>query len=329
MNSNKKKYGYYILSLTVSVLMLVSSIIGLSAMKISSTPTRHIPHNKRESNKPAATDVCNEKMSAHTLPESELLAQTKEQTQAETTAEQTNGDVPHTDEQVVFDTPIEEIIPEKPPFVRTQEQHYGKLDEYALGESARVDDSFFDDAVFIGDSRTQGIQYYGNIKNATYYAHKGLNVITAQKSPFINEYDEDKPLVDALMLHQEFKKIYVSFGINDYYFKESLFREKYALLIDEIMSAISPDAKIYICAVYPVWDGMDKGEAGLSNEKMIKFNKIALEIAKQRGLNFVDLSEAFVKEDGYRYLSEDESHDGVHLYREGNIKVCEYIRTHT
>ncbi len=323
MNSNKKNYGYYILFLVISVIMLVVCIFGLSAMKISSAPTRQIPHT----NKPSATDVCDEINPIHTLPESQLINQTKAQTQPETTEEANNA--PHTVEQVVFDTPAEEVIPEKPPFIRTQEQHYGKLDKYALGESARVDDSFFDDAVFIGDSRTQGIQHYGNIKNATYYAHKGLNVITAQRSPFINEYGEDKPLVDALMLHPEYKKIYVSFGINDYYFKESLFREKYALLIDDIMSAISPDAKIYICGVYPVWDGMDKGEAGLNNENMIKFNKIALEIAKERGLNFVDLSEAFVKEDGYRYLSEDESFDGVHLYREGYIKVCEYIRTHT
>ncbi len=42
---------------------------------------------------------------------------------------------------------------------------------YPVVSSARVDNSFFADAVFVGDSRTQGLQLYGDIKNATYYAY--------------------------------------------------------------------------------------------------------------------------------------------------------------
>ena len=33
-----------------------------------------------------------------------------------------------------------------------------------------VDASYFDDALFIGDSRTVGIAEYGSLKNATYFA---------------------------------------------------------------------------------------------------------------------------------------------------------------
>ena len=43
-----------------------------------------------------------------------------------------------------------------------------------------VDASYFDDALFIGDSRTVGIAEYGSLKNATYFADVGLNVYVAQ-----------------------------------------------------------------------------------------------------------------------------------------------------
>ena len=82
-------------------------------------------------------------------------------------------------------------------------------------------------------------------------------------------------------------------------------------------------------SVVPVLDGMQKSEAGLNNDKMIRFNQIACEIAQAMGVKFVDVSEAFIKEDGYRYLTEDESPDGIHLnYAQINM-VCEYLRTHT
>ena len=192
----------------------------------------------------------------------------------------------------------------------------------------RVDDSFFDYVLFIGDSRTQGIQYRGAFANSTFYAYKGLNTITALKSPFVLEGEEEMMLVDALGPHPEFQKIYVCFGLNDYWFTESAFREKYTLLIDAIIAA-SPEAQIYMYAVVPVLDGMQKSESGLNNEKMIRFNQIACEIAQSRGVKFVDVSEAFIKEDGFRYLTEDESPDGIHLNYAQIDMVCEYLRTHT
>lgn len=41
-------------------------------------------------------------------------------------------------------------------------------------EFCMVDDDWFDDAVFIGDSRTVGLRDYGGLNNATFYASTGL-----------------------------------------------------------------------------------------------------------------------------------------------------------
>ena len=50
-----------------------------------------------------------------------------------------------------------------------------------------VENSYFDDAVFIGDSRTEGLILYTGLSNATSYAYKGLMVDTAFTKPVINK----------------------------------------------------------------------------------------------------------------------------------------------
>ena len=350
MENKRKVPILYIAFLLLSVCMFLSSVVGLSAMNRADRPSNAIkgdsdsyaqatppnvkPQRVTETESMDDTFVAELPDSVFTDEESaaEDTVQTVDTTVIDTSAGATD-DVcgPHTVEQVVYvdDPLLDELVEEEIPFVRNQEVIYGALDPYAVPLSDRKDDEFFVDAVFVGDSRTQGIQYFGNIDSATYYAYQGLNVISALKTPVINEYEEEWTVVDALGVYQEYRKIYVSFGTNEYYFTESKYREKYAELIDSIMGAVHPDAKIYILATFPVWDGMEKGELGLSNEKMIQFNRIAIELAKERGLAFVDVSEAFVKPDGYRYLYEEESPDGVHLNRAEVIKLCEYIRTHT
>ena len=346
MDNRGMKKWQYVLFLIVAVLMFVVSVVALSAKNnvagffenadsymslfdsglFGSDRTDKEADTDFESEDCAPTyqseideTVITEEQSVETLPPENEAAETQPVTDEE------NGPfVPPTVTEI--DDEFEET---EPPFVRTEPAIPGKVHEYAVGESARVDDSFFSDALFIGDSRTQGIQYDGNIQNATFYAYRGLNVITAMKSPFVEEYGEEMLLVDALSLHPEFKKIYICFGLNDFWFTESAYRQKYSELIDAVKSAASPDAVIYMYAVVPVLDGMQKGEEGLNNAKMIRFNQIAAEIAMSKGVKFVDVSEAFIKEDGFRYLTEDESPDGIHLNKPLITRICEYLRTHT
>ena len=45
----------------------------------------------------------------------------------------------------------------------------------------KADKSYFDDALFIGDSRTVGISEYSDLKNATYFANTGMSVYNVLK----------------------------------------------------------------------------------------------------------------------------------------------------
>jgi hypothetical protein len=76
-------------------------------------------------------------------------------------------------------------------------------------EFTHVDKEYFADAVFIGDSRTQGLYEYSNLADvATFYSKTSLTVYNLFEKPkdFIREGDEKLTLEQALSRHQ-FKKV--------------------------------------------------------------------------------------------------------------------------
>lgn len=56
--------------------------------------------------------------------------------------------------------------------------------EAPKNDFTQVDLSYFDDALFIGDSRTVGLRDYsvGNLKNATFFCHEGMSAPRATSS---------------------------------------------------------------------------------------------------------------------------------------------------
>ena len=67
----------------------------------------------------------------------------------------------------------------------------------AIG-SGQVADSYFDDAAFIGDSRTQGLQLYTGLPNATFYATQGLMVDTFFSKKFVKAGGGKITIPDAM-----------------------------------------------------------------------------------------------------------------------------------
>ncbi|MBE6717688.1 MAG: hypothetical protein E7574_00330 [Ruminococcaceae bacterium] len=230
----------------------------------------------------------------------------------------------------VTDAPVTDAPVTEPPITDTPIINTGRptVTEYPVNRSERVDDSFFADAVFVGDSRTQGLQLYGDIKNTTFYAYQGLNVITAMTNNFIEENGQKYTVPQALARHPEFRKIYICLGVNEFWLATATYKHHYEVLIDAIMEA-NPNAAIYMYSIFPLSRDHSKASSGLNNEHMAEFNEAALDIAKSRGIYFVDTAQAFVKADGTLWLDSSESPDGVHLNRTGVNKLTDYIRAHT
>lgn len=199
--------------------------------------------------------------------------------------------------------------------------------DFAVPKSSEVDNSYFDDAIFIGDSRTQGFMLYSGLNNATYYTHKGLMVNTAFTSPVINLNGKKVSVMDAVKHNKNFKKVYIMLGINELgWSSENLFIEKYGLLIDNVKQT-NPNAQIYVQSIIPVTLSKSNSSEIYNNENISRFNNLLYDMCKNKKVYYLNVSQALVEKNGS--IPEESAYDGIHLKKPYCEKWLEYIKTHT
>ena len=237
----------------------------------------------------------------------------KEEQSKENHFVQKNGDLKQNDiEQPVVDNDKDEEEEKEPP-----------ISEDVLVQ-VEVDNSFFDDAVFIGDSRTEGFMIYEDV-NATSYTHKGLMVDTIFTSPVITQDGEKITVMEALK-NTSFNKVYIMLGINETGWQSSyFFIQKYGEIIDEIKK-INPDAVIYVESILPVSEKVSMNHSYIKKAKIDEYNNLIKEMVKEKGVYYLDVSSAVANEAGY--LPEDAATDGIHLNKKYCDKWLQYLKTH-
>lgn len=194
-------------------------------------------------------------------------------------------------------------------------------------ESERVDDSYFDDVVFIGNSRTQGLMLYGGISNAKFYADKGLMVNKIKEKPISIPGMAQKTTVLNALNQNVFGKYYIMLGTNELgWAYENIFIENYAELIDDIKK-LNPSAEIYIESILPVSKEKSDNEKIYTNEKIDHMNELLMDLAKEKDVNFLNVAEAFKDETGSLFA--EKSSDGVHLKADACKEWADYLYTHT
>ena len=192
--------------------------------------------------------------------------------------------------------------------------------------SSSIDTNYFNDAVFIGDSRTEGFCMYTDIANAKVYAHKGLTVDTVFTEPVININGSNLPIVEALR-QTSFQKVYIMLGLNEIgWAYNSIFVEKYENLVDEIKN-INPNATIYLQSILPVSNQVSSTHDYIKNEKINEYNRLIAQIANEKNVCYLNVAEAVASPNGA--LPDDAAVDGIHLKKEYCQKLFEYLRNHT
>lgn len=198
--------------------------------------------------------------------------------------------------------------------------------EGAVPESAAVSDGYFDDAAFIGDSRTEGLMMYAGPQEADYFTLKGLNVETAFDKPAVNIGGTKVSVVNALK-YGAYGKVYIMLGVNELGWAYSeLFIKRYGELVEAVRQ-IQPDAEIYVQSILPVSRKKSDGDGIYNNTNIKKYNDLIVQMTREKGVHFLNVKEAV--EDSSLCLPESASTDGVHLNAEYCRKWMEYLRTHT
>lgn len=193
-------------------------------------------------------------------------------------------------------------------------------------KSEPVSDSYFDNAVFIGDSRTEGLMMYAGPENAEYLTVKGLNVETAMEKPAINVGGKKVTVVDALG-YGTYGKVYIMLGVNELGWAYSeLFIKRYGELIDAIQR-VQPNAEIYVQSILPVSKGKSEKDAVYNNTNIKKYNDLIVKMTREKGVHFLNVKESI--EDSELCLPAEATTDGVHLNAQYCNKWMDYLRTHT
>lgn len=196
-------------------------------------------------------------------------------------------------------------------------------------ESEAVDNSYFEDAAFIGDSRTDGFLLYSGIGCGENLTSNGLSIFKLAEKKAITIDGTKYTLLEALSLKQ-YGKVYLSLGVNELgYNNDQGFYDAYCQAIDLIRES-QPNAVIYIQGLIPLNENViaeTGGASYLKNDHLLVYNDLMKQVAEEKQVAFLDLNPSFTGEDGQ--LPRDASADGIHLRKSYCQQWLDYLKTHT
>lgn len=188
----------------------------------------------------------------------------------------------------------------------------------------KVEDSYFKDALFIGDSRTVGIKEYGKLKQATYFCDTGMSIYNIY-SKKLSVSGVGKVDIKKLLSTKKYGKIYIMLGINEIGNSLDTNTKKFKEVIQYIRKA-QPDAIIVIQAnLHVTKQKSDAGET-FSNKRIDKYNKRLSKIADNNKIFYLDANEIFDDENGN--MKKVYTGDNVHLYAKYYVNWTNYIKEH-
>ena len=177
-------------------------------------------------------------------------------------------------------------------------------------EKQTVGKEYFDDALFIGDSRTVGISEYGDLNNAIFFANTGMSVYNVfEKNVSVPQVGKLK--LEQLLTYKKFGKIYIMLGINELGYNQEKTLKKYKDLLKFIQEKQS-NAIIYIEANLHVAAERSNKDKTINNININKINNEISKLADNEKIFFIDVNEKFDDENGN--LSSNYTQDNVHIY---------------
>ena len=201
----------------------------------------------------------------------------------------------------------------------------GKPETMLVPESEPVEDAYFADTVFLGDSRTEGFHLYSGLQEGEYLYAVGATVESVFTKPTQETAAGKVPMLDALA-ELECGKVYIMLGANELGWPRSeAFHDQYGKVIDRIRED-QPDAEVVIQSILPVSAVQEAKGSYVNNGRIQTYNAILEELALEKECPYLNVSEAVTGEDGC--LRPELTTDGIHLNTAGCKEWLNYLKTH-
>ena len=199
-----------------------------------------------------------------------------------------------------------------------------------LEESEPVaDDSFFDHAAFLGDSRTEGLQLYSGLTHGDFFWKRGMTVFYTDSEEWTFEIGgEELTMIEALGKNR-YESVYIMIGINELGYPVSSYERNLGVFIDKVIAA-QPDAVIYLQTMPPVNDQAARNNnlgSYINNGNINAFNEVIIRMAAEKRVVLLNTAEVYRDIDGQ--LPADMTSDGCH-FKYGKYSLwADYLRCHT
>ena len=199
--------------------------------------------------------------------------------------------------------------------------------EDIIYEFTEVDDDYFSDALFIGDSRTVGLSEYCAplAERAVFYSKISLTIYDCMTKEFIKT-DNGKINIDTALSENSYGKIYIMLGLNEIGTGDAkYFKDAYSGVLDRI-TELQPDAIIYIQGIMHVTENKSKNDKYFNNANINERNEALSELADNKRIFYIDMNEAVDDENGN--LESSLSFDDVHLKASSYERWHEFLLSH-
>lgn len=201
------------------------------------------------------------------------------------------------------------------------------MDVVVPAQANPVDDSYFEDAVFIGDSRMEGFRNLSGITKGSFVTAVGMELENFYTDAQIPTSRGNMLVMDALK-NINFNKIYMMLGTNELgAYDMAQVKESYRQVLSDIKTrSASADPTVYVYSVVYVEEALVTTGDYVNNTNVDAINLEILQMCKEEGYHYINLNEAL--SDGWHSLLSGASEDGIHLNQSYCQKWLEYTKTH-
>ena len=197
--------------------------------------------------------------------------------------------------------------------------------EGAVPASDWVSSDYFNDAVFVGDSISTGIELYGVMDGTTVLAGTGANLSSIYTEPYVKQEDGSRIAIMDGLKQAQFRKVYILLGGNEVRdVEKSRFIERYSSFLDDVRE-LQPDALIYVQSILPV---TRNNNYNMDNNRIDEFNQALLTLCGEKQVYYLNVAECMKDENGMLPDAASPA-DGMHFGPEYYNKWFDYLKQHT
>ncbi|MBQ4505788.1 MAG: hypothetical protein II971_00885 [Firmicutes bacterium] len=185
-------------------------------------------------------------------------------------------------------------------------------------------EGYFENVLFIGDSRCEGLRKYGGIEGPDWFTDVGLSVFNIKDKAIAMEEGAEPVDLETVLSSKKYDAVYIGLGINELGYDISVISSRFSDLIELVRSS-QEDAVIFLMANIHVTAARSESDEIYNNERIEELNTAISMFADFDTIYYIDVNPLF--DDGGA-LDGEKSFDDVHIFAKHYPEWSDFLRAH-